>query len=96
MALLEIAITPVGTDSTSFSSFVAEACQVAEQQGVRFQVTPTGTVLEGELPRVLAVAEAMHEAAFRGKAGRVVTNIHIDDRRDQPQTMEHAVQAVRQ
>lgn len=94
MALLEVSVVPVGTGDASFSTFVAEACQVAEQQGVRFQVTPTGTVLEGELPRVLAVAQAMHEAAFRNRAARVVTNMHIDDRRDRRQTMEHAVEAV--
>lgn len=95
MALLEISVTPVGTGDTSFSSVVQAALQAAEEQGVKFQVTPTGTVLEGELPRVLAVAQAMHEAAFRSQAARVVSNIHVDDRRDQRQTMEHAIKAAR-
>ncbi len=94
MALLEISITPVGTDATSISSFVNSACQVAARQGVKYQVNATGTTLEGDLARVLSVAQAMHEAAFKNESARVVTNIHIDDRRDQGQTIARAIQTV--
>lgn len=96
VAFLEISVTPVGTESASISSIVSEACEVAEAAGVKHQVTATGTVLEGDLERLLTVAQRMHAAAFRSDVHRVVTNIHIDDRRDKAMAMESAVAAVQQ
>lgn len=96
MAFLEISVTPVGTDAPSISSFVAEACRVAVQDGVKYQVTATGTVLEGDLPRLVNVAQRMHEAAFKGEARRVVSHITIDERRDRSSSMEDVVAAARQ
>jgi uncharacterized protein (TIGR00106 family) len=95
LALLEISIVPVGTDATSFSSTVAEACREAKRNGIKFDVTPIGTVMEGDLPALLNVAEQMHNAAFHHGSQRVVTNIAIDDRRDREMQMEHSVRAVR-
>ncbi|HLN60130.1 MAG TPA: MTH1187 family thiamine-binding protein [Symbiobacteriaceae bacterium] len=95
MALLEISVVPVGTDSPSISSFVAQACKEAQRNGIKFEVTPTSTVMEGDLPALLHVAQEMHHAAFKGDCQRVVTNISIDERRDKDLCMEKTVQAVR-
>jgi uncharacterized protein (TIGR00106 family) len=95
VALLEISVVPVGTESPSISSFVAQACKEAKRNGIKFDVTPTSTVMEGDLPALLNVAEQMHGAAFTGGAQRVVTNISIDERRDKDLTMEETVTAVR-
>lgn len=94
MALLEVSVVPVGTDSPSISSFVAQACKEAKRNGIKFDVTPTGTVMEGDLPALLNVAQEMHTAAFRGGVQRVVTNISIDERRDKDLRMEETVTAV--
>jgi uncharacterized protein (TIGR00106 family) len=94
MALLEISIVPVGTDDPSFSSYVAEACREAERNGIKYEVTPTSTVLEGDLPALMHVAQQMHDAGFRGGSQRVVTNISIDERRDKDLTMEKSVETV--
>lgn len=95
MALLEISVVPVGTESPSISSFVAQACKEAKRNGIKFDVTPTSTVMEGDLPALLDVAKQMHAAAFQGGAPRVVTNISIDERRDKDLSMEATVSAVR-
>jgi uncharacterized protein (TIGR00106 family) len=94
LALLEIAVVPVGTNHASISHHIAEACREAVRNGIKFQVTPTSTVLEGDLRAVMEVAHRMHEAAFNNGARRVVTNITIDDRHDRDLTMEDAVSAV--
>lgn len=96
VALVEVSIVPVGTNQASFSSFVTEAARVAEQMGLKFQVTPTATVLEGDLQQALNCAQKMHAAAVRAGASRVVTNVTIDDRQDKALTMESAVDAVTQ
>ncbi len=94
MALLEISVLPVGTDHPSISSFVAQACREAKRNGIKFSVTPTSTVMEGDLPALMDVARQMHDAAFRAGSSRVVTNISIDDRWDKELTMEGTVNAV--
>lgn len=94
MALLEISVVPVGTDSPSISSFITEACREAKRNGIKFDVTPTATVLEGDLPALLDVAQQMHHAGFRAGCQRVVTNISIDERRDQDLVMEMTVSKV--
>lgn len=96
MAVAEIKIVPVGTDNTSFSSTVAACYRVAETApGVRARITPTSTIIEGDLDRVLAVVRDMHQVPFREGIERVVTQVSIDDRRDKPQSMETMVEAVR-
>lgn len=94
LAILEVTVVPVGTDEASFSSYVVESLKVAQDEGVKFQVTPTGTVLEGDLPKLLDVAGKMHQAAFRKGTARVFTTIQIDDRVDKPLSIERAVQTV--
>ncbi|BCV24539.1 MTH1187 family thiamine-binding protein [Gelria sp. Kuro-4] len=94
MALLEISVVPVGTTSASISSFITKACQAVEARGLEYQVTPTATVIEGDLPQLIQVAQEMHQLPFRAGAQRVVTNITIDERKDKPQGMDQAVSAV--
>jgi uncharacterized protein (TIGR00106 family) len=94
MALLEISVVPVGTDTPSISSFITEACREAKRNGIKFDVTPTATVMEGDLPALMHVAQQMHQAAFRAGTQRVVTNISIDERRDKDLTMKETVHTV--
>jgi uncharacterized protein (TIGR00106 family) len=95
LALLEISVLPVGTDGPSISSIVTRACREAKEAGVKFQVTPTATVMEGELSALMRVAENMHKAVLQAGSPRVVTSINIDERRDKPLSMEESVEAVR-
>jgi uncharacterized protein (TIGR00106 family) len=95
MALLEVSVVPVGTDSASISSYVAQACREAKRNGIKFDVTPTSTVMEGDLRALIDVARQMHDAAFAAGSERVVTNISIDERRDKPLSMAESVNAVR-
>lgn len=95
MALVEVSVVPVGTGSSSFSSVVSQALREAHRNGIKYQVNATSTVMEGDLPALLHVAQKMHEAAFFGGVQRVVTNISIDERKDKDLKMEDAVQAAR-
>jgi uncharacterized protein (TIGR00106 family) len=95
MAVVEVSITPLGTAGTGVSTFVAGCLKVLEKTGLRHQLTPMGTVIEGEIGEILEVVRQMHEEPFLAGAGRVSTLIKIDDRRDKEQhTMEGKVQSV--
>ena len=95
MAIVGVSIVPVGTRTPSLSKYVARALKVLElQKDVTHQLTPMGTVLEGDLDNVLSVVRQMHESVFDEEVQRVLTSITIDDRRDKPSTMEAKVSSV--
>jgi uncharacterized protein (TIGR00106 family) len=96
MPVLEVSIVPVGTDDTSFSSFVSRTQDAVRRHGIKHQVTPMSTILEGSLEECLACARDMHQAALQAGAQRVVTNIVIDHRTDKRDSMEERVEAVTQ
>ena len=52
------------------------------------------TLIEGELPVLFEVVQAIHEAPFNKGIQRVATNIRIDDRRDVKRKMEDKVNRV--
>jgi len=94
MAVMEISVIPLGTSSTSVSPFVADCVKVLEEEGLKYEVTPMGTQVEGDLEALFEVARKMHEAPFRRGAFRVVTTLKIDDRRDKPLSLEGKRSAV--
>ncbi|MCR4397607.1 MAG: MTH1187 family thiamine-binding protein [Firmicutes bacterium] len=94
MAVVEVKVVPVGTGSASMSSYVASCYRVVEEEGLKHQLTPTSTIIEGDLAHVLNVARRMHQEAFAEGVERVVTNIYIDERRDKPTELADMVEAV--
>ncbi len=95
MAIVETSISPLGTGTTSISSYVAGCHSVLqEEKRIKYQLTPMGTILEGDLDIILEVIRKMHEIPFQKGALRVSTMIKIDDRRDKKATMEQKVRAV--
>jgi uncharacterized protein (TIGR00106 family) len=94
--IVEISVVPVGTGSTGVSQYVADSINILEKQtGLKYQLTPMGTVIEGPMDKVLEAVRLMHEAPFNDGVLRVVTTIKIDDRRDKKATMEQKVQSVK-
>jgi uncharacterized protein (TIGR00106 family) len=94
MAIVEVTIAPLGTATPSISSYVAACHKVLEEAGLKHQLTPMATIIEGDLDRILAVIRRMHEVPFGVGAQRVSTLIRIDDRRDKVSTMAGKVKAV--
>ncbi|NLW06505.1 MAG: MTH1187 family thiamine-binding protein [Clostridia bacterium] len=95
MAIVETTIVPLGTAGTSVSKYVAACHKVLqEEKGVKYMLTPMGTIIEGDLDVILAVIRKMHEVPFNEGALRVSTSIKIDDRRDKQGSMEQKLKAV--
>lgn len=95
MAIAEITIVPVGTESTSLSTYVA-GCQklLAEEERIKYQLTPMGTIIEGDLDDIFDISKKLHNLPFDNGAMRVVTNIKIDDRRDKKASMHQKLKSV--
>jgi uncharacterized protein (TIGR00106 family) len=96
MPIVDITIIPIGTETPSVSSYLAEVQKVLQQNKdkVTYQLTPMSTLIEGELSDLFDVIQQLHEVPFTKGIQRVATNIRIDDRRDKKSTMEGKLQAV--
>jgi uncharacterized protein (TIGR00106 family) len=95
MAMIEVSVVPLGTKSPSVSHFVADALRILKDaHGVKYELTPMGTIIEGDLDVIIDLAKKMHRVTFSPEIKRVVTNIKIDDRSDKPLTMEGKLSSV--
>jgi len=96
MAMIDISVVPVGTQSPSVSQFVAGAVRLLKNEpGIKYELTAMNTIIEGDLDKLLSLAQRMHRSAFDAGAKRVVTTIRIDERRDKPLTIEGKIKAVK-
>jgi uncharacterized protein (TIGR00106 family) len=96
MAMMDISIVPVGTGSPSVSQYVAGAQKILQKEtGIRYELTAMNTIIEGDLEKLLSVAQKMHRSVFDAGAQRVVTTIRLDERRDKPLTIEGKIKAVK-
>ena len=96
MAIAEISVVPLGTKTTSVSQYVARAVKVLEQEkDIKYEMTAMGTIIEGDLDKILAAVKKMHERTFGEGVVRVVTTIKIDDRRDKAQGMKEKVDSLK-
>jgi uncharacterized protein (TIGR00106 family) len=56
MVLLEMSITPLG-EGDSVSEYVAQCVAIVAASGLPYELHSMGTIIEGELPDVLAVMQ---------------------------------------
>ncbi|MDD3364026.1 MAG: MTH1187 family thiamine-binding protein [Syntrophomonas sp.] len=95
MAIVEVAIIPMGTGNTSVSKYVADCHKILEEQkSVKSLLTPMGSILEGDLDLIFQEIRKMHEVPFASGAMRVSTTIRIDDRRDKDASIEQKIKSV--
>ena len=96
MAILEVSVVPLGTGTPSVSEYVARAVRVLEnEQDIKYELTAMGTIIEGDLERLLDLVGKMHRSAFDAGAMRVVTTVKIDERRDKPSSIIGKVESVK-
>ncbi|SHM38552.1 MULTISPECIES: MTH1187 family thiamine-binding protein [Gracilibacillus] len=76
--------TPKGEDSIPF---VDEAIKIIEKSGVKYQVNPLETTMEGELPQLLVVIEKMNNRMHELDCPSVISQIKIYSRADNQASM---------
>jgi len=96
MAVCSVSVVPLGTKSASLSAYVARCQEIlAGIEGIRFELTPMATVIEGETEAILSAVAMLHRAPFDEGAVRVMTLVNIDERRDKELTIAGKLQSVR-
>src|SRR5438105_1094712 len=78
MVLLEFAMSPHG-QGESLSAHVSRILDIIDKSGVPYQLTPMGTILEGEWEDVMGVVTACFKA-LQTDCARIGMNLKVDYR----------------
>lgn len=79
----------------SVSKYVKSAIKVLEQSGYNYIIGPMSTSVEAAtVEELLVLIGRMHNAIAETGSQRILTNVHIDDRRDRDRGMPDKVKAA--
>ena len=92
MVLLEFSMSPL-SKGESVSAYVARSLDIIDKSGLPYQLTPMGTIIEGEWGEVMAVVSACFET-MRADCNRISTQIRIDYRAGPGGRLKSKVDAV--
>lgn len=96
MAIADITIMPLGSNSTSVSDVVAEVHRTLQQTTlpIEYELTSMSTLIEGEISDLYEILKEIQEVPFKLGHQRVATNIRIDDRRDRTSSLKGKLSSV--
>jgi uncharacterized protein (TIGR00106 family) len=92
MVLLEFAMAPQGKGE-SLSPWVARILDIIDRSGVPYQLTPMGTILEGDWDAVMAVVSECFRA-LQVDCPRIGMNLKVDYREGSEPRLRSKIDAV--
>ena len=92
MVLLEFSVAPMGVGE-SVAPYVARCLRLVEESGLDYRLHAMGTIVEGELPQVLALMRACIEAVA-ADCQRVTCSAKIDVRAGHTGRLESKIASV--
>lgn len=93
---MQIIVMPRVSEGTSVSVYVAEIHKYLKTQKLPHQLHDMGTLVEGKVSELWALAKKLHEIPFKKGIKRVYTITHIDDRRDKKVSLGEKVKSVQE
>lgn len=90
--IAEFVVIPIGAGE-SLSGYVADCIRIVKESGLRYKLTPMGTILEGGYDEVMETVRRCH-IHIRSQVDRVMTEVRIDDRAHHLNDMEGKVKSV--
>ena len=92
MVLLEFSMAPHG-QGESVGAQVARILDVIDKSGVAYQLTPMGTILEGEWDEVIGVVSACFRELERD-CNRIGVNLKVDYRKGPAGRLKSKIERV--
>lgn len=93
--IMDLCLVPIGA-GVSLSKYVAACHEIISGSGLKSELHPNGTNIEGEFDAVMAVVKQCHERVHEMGAPRIQTIIKMGTRTDKDQTMSDKVKSVRE
>ena len=89
-AIARLEVTPLADDS--MTAEIVQALEALDEQGLTYEMTPTGTVIEADsADEAFEAAKAAHDAI---EGDRVITSVEVDDQRERSQDIGDRIAAV--
>ncbi len=87
----------MGTNTTSASFYIAKGVEAIQNlEGVRYEVTAMGTLLESEnVDKIYDASKRMMEAIHNLGVQRVEIALKIDSRKDKDSTLEEKLESLK-
>jgi uncharacterized protein (TIGR00106 family) len=82
MVTAEFSVTCSGPDGTSHGDLVRIALEPLIRRGLKHEVEPLGTTMEGSIEHVFEAVQEAHEQLIARGVQRLVTTLRIEDKRD--------------
>jgi uncharacterized protein (TIGR00106 family) len=93
VVVAEVSIIPLG-EGPSVSKYVKKALKVFEKYDLKIEPSAMGTVLEGDLDKILEAFKEAHQEVLNDTK-RVVSSLKIDERKDKENTIERKLNAIK-
>ena len=93
--IVDLCVVPIGV-GIDLAPYVAACQQVLQQRGIKHQLGPNSTAIEGEWGPVMEAVKACHEVVHGLGAPRIFTSLKINSRTDRDQALEEKTAAVQQ
>jgi uncharacterized protein (TIGR00106 family) len=90
--LVELSLIPLGGDS-HLSEEIAEALELVVASGLPYQLTPSGTCIEGEWEEVMSLVKRCHDR-MREMSPHVITLIKIEDEKGERNKLTRNIASV--
>ena len=92
MVLLEFSMSPLDKGE-SLGEYVARSLDIVDKSGLPYQLTPMGTIVEGEWDQVMALVTACYQRMSQD-CERISTSIKIDYRAGKSGRLKSKIEAV--
>ncbi len=93
----EISVYPMGTNTTSASFYIAKGIEtIQDLDGIRYEVTPMGTMLESDnVDKIFDASKKILEAIHNLGVQRVEVVLKIDSRKDKDVKLEEKLESLK-
>jgi uncharacterized protein (TIGR00106 family) len=92
MVLLEFSMSPFDKGD-SLSQYVARSLDIIDKSGLPYQLTPMGTIVEGEWDEVMALVTACYRRMSQD-CNRISTSMKIDYRAGKSGRLKSKIQSI--
>ena len=93
--IVDLCVVPIGV-GIELAPYVAACQQVLQQRGLKHQLGPNSTAIEGDWGPVMEAVKTCHEVVHGLGAPRIFTSLKINSRTDRDQALEEKTAAVQQ
>ena len=92
MVLLEFSMSPLDKGD-SLSKYVARSLDIIDKSGLDYQLTPMGTIVEGEWDQAMALVTSCYETMSKD-CNRISTSIKIDYRAGKSGRLKSKIRSI--